>query len=297
MKQLAVICAAYASWDLWDSVYKQFYLNLPNFVSVYGKDSYALITGGSEGIGKGFADALASKGVNVILVARNKDKLEKAKQDIEKRFKVKVITHSMDLSKSSEHDYRALKSKTDAVDVSLLVNNAGMISGSKLRDYSHDEVEKIISLNCTSAVHLMKLYLPNLENRGFRSGVINVGSSFGVSPMPYCSLYSATKVFGSFMAIGTSEEYRESVDFLSYQPSTVSTPGTKFDQSWRAETVDDAVLAALKDLGRKRYTYGTIKHTFIALVLKVVPDSVLLHVLYRKLEKVYKDRQGSQGNR
>lgn len=293
MKRLAIICAAYASWDLWDSIYKQYYVTLPTFISVYGKDSYALITGGSEGIGKGFADALASKGINVILVARNKEKLEKAKEDIEKRFKVKVITHSMDLSQSSEQNFRALKSKTDAVDVSFLINNAATICGKKLRDFTHDEVERVVSLNCTSVVHLMQLYLPQLEKRGYRSAVINVGSSSGVSPMPFCSLYSSTKVFSSYIAIGTSEEYRNTVDFLSFMPSTVSTPSSKFDQSWRAETVDDAVLAALKDLGRKRYTYGTVKHTFICLLLKVIPDSILLNALYTKLEKLYKDRQGS----
>jgi 17beta-estradiol 17-dehydrogenase / very-long-chain 3-oxoacyl-CoA reductase len=287
----------YVTWDFWDGLYKKFYLNLPNFVSIYGRGSYALITGGSDGIGKGFAEVLASKGMNLILVSRSQSNLEKLKSELEQKYKVQVLIHSLDLSQASESDFQKLQSKTSKVDISMLINCAGQMNLKKVTDFSHQEIEKIVSLNCSSVVHMMNLYLPQLSKRDYRSAVINLGSSMAVSPVPYCSLYSSTKVFNHYMSLGSSEEFRNHVDFLSFMPSTVTTPGTGYDKSWRAESPEDVVVAALKDLGRKRVSYGTLKHTCICLLSKLIPDSVLLNLLYGKIENIVKSREKAAGNK
>ena len=280
----------YLTYDMGYEVYKKFAVRLPNFHSVYGHGSYALITGATEGIGKGFAEILASRGMNLVLVSRSSFKLQTLADELEEKYKVKTLIHAIDLSTAKEKEYKDLKKKTDAVDVSILINNAGQVSYKKTADFSYGEIEKLVNLNSVSVLHLLNMYLPHLQNRGYRSAIINLSSSLAVRPMPYLTLYSSTKAFDHYLSIGLSEEYKDSIDILSFQPATVTTRGTKFDSSWRSETVEDSVTGALKDLGVRRTTHGTLKHQFFATLIKTVPEFLRLNKGYEFLEKIGKSR-------
>lgn len=282
--------ASYVTYDIWYEVYKKFWVNLPNFASVYGHGSYAIITGATEGIGKGFAEVLASRGMNLVLVSRSSFKLQTLADELEDKYKIKTLIHAIDLSTAKEKDYKDLKKKTDAVDVSMLINNAGQVSYKKTTDFSFGEIEKLVTLNSVSVIHLLNIYLPHLQSRGYRSAIINLSSLLAVKPMPYLTLYSSTKAFDHYLSIGLSEEYKDSIDILSFQPSTVTTRGTNFDSSWRSETVQNSVTGALKDLGVRKTTHGTIKHQLFASLLQILPESIRLNKGYETLEKIGKSR-------
>lgn len=267
---------AYCTYDIWYEIYKKYYVPLPNFISVYGPGSYVIVTGATEGIGKGFAEVLASKGMNLVLVSRTQYKLEVLAEELTEKYKVKTITHAIDLSNASEKDYKELKKKTDKVDVSMLINNAGIISLKTIENLNRSEIEKIVTLNSLSVIYMLNMYLPQLKNRGYRSAIINMSSHLAVRPMPHVVLYSSTKAFNHYLSVGLSEEYRDSIDILSFQPSTISTKGANFDSSWRSVTVEESVTGALKDLGVRKTTHGTIKHQLFASFIQFLPEQIRL---------------------
>ena len=154
----------------------------------------ALITGGSVGIGAALADVFASHGQDLILVARNREKLDARATAIRARFGVGVTCLAEDLSDPSGprrlHD--AVTSLN--LDVDYLVNNAGMGLYGKFATTNLDAELKMIQLNVTSVVDLTKRLLPGMIDRG-RGRILNVASTAAFVPGPWMSVYYATKAF------------------------------------------------------------------------------------------------------
>jgi short-subunit dehydrogenase len=97
---------------------------------LYGKGSWVVITGGSDGIGYGFAQELAKLGFNMVLIARNKKKLKDTAIFLAGRYKIEVITIQKDFTKTYESDfYDEIMEKISHLDVSILVNNVGTAVG------------------------------------------------------------------------------------------------------------------------------------------------------------------------
>jgi uncharacterized protein len=153
---------------------------------------YALIAGGSKGIGFAIAHALAKRSYNLILVARHLDKLEEAKEFLERQFNVSVFILSKDLSKPEIPDQIRDFCNAHNLKVELLCNVAG-IGGAK--DYLSVPVSEnryMIHLNIESTIALTNQMLPILE-RNKMAFILNVGSLAGFAPIPVKNLYSATK--------------------------------------------------------------------------------------------------------
>ena len=154
----------------------------------------ALITGGSVGIGGALADVFAAHGHDLILVARNREKLEARGRDIHSRFGVEVTCLPEDLTDAAS-PARLQKAITDnGLDVQYLVNNAGVgLYGRFVKTDLNAEL-KMIQLNVTSVVDLTKRLLPSMVDRG--SGrILNVASTAAFVPGPWMSVYYATKAF------------------------------------------------------------------------------------------------------
>jgi short-subunit dehydrogenase len=148
----------------------------------------ALVTGASSGIGEQFARQLAARGNDLVLVARRADRLEKLAADLPTQ------AHVVPCDLTTEADSLPAKVAELGVEVDLLVNNAGF--GTSGRFLEHDakrDVEEI-RVNCEAVVVLTHAFLGPMVERG-RGGVINVASTAGMQPLPYESVYSATKAF------------------------------------------------------------------------------------------------------
>jgi short-subunit dehydrogenase len=151
------------------------------------KDKTVLISGASSGIGKSFAYLLASKGANVVLVARTKRKLDEIATAIQnnKKVKVNVITKDLSLPNSAEELYDEIKAKN--IDIDILINNAGFGKWGRFEDFSKAEYQQMIQLNITSLTELCHCFIDYLKLKS-ESGIINVGSTASFMPIPFSAV-------------------------------------------------------------------------------------------------------------
>ena len=160
----------------------------------------ALVTGASSGIGRDIARALASKGYDLVLVARNEQGLKQLAEELKAKEGITIETITMDLSVIE--NCKQLHQKVQ--DVDILVNNAGF---GDCGNFTKTSLEKEISMIDTNimAYHiLMKLYLIDMKKKG--SGkILNVASIAGFMPGPLMSTYYATKAY----IVRISESIRE----------------------------------------------------------------------------------------
>ncbi|HWY99256.1 MAG TPA: SDR family NAD(P)-dependent oxidoreductase, partial [Bacteroidia bacterium] len=125
--------------------------------------AYALITGGSKGIGKALAEKLAAKKYNILLVARSENLLKENAAELEKKFGVKTDFFVADISTQDSAKKIADWCNSKNYDVSLLINNAGYGLGGAFSALSLDEQLNMMQLNMQSLVQLTHLMLPILK--------------------------------------------------------------------------------------------------------------------------------------
>lgn len=157
-------------------------------------ENYILITGASSGIGYEMAKILASKHYNLILVARNLERLQDIKNELQNRNKIQVEIYQKDLSDSENAKALFAEIKARKFEVGILINNAGVGNYGEFVKTSLDEELKMIELNISSLVILTKLFVQDMVRN--KSGVVmNIASLLSFLPFPYYSVYSATKSF------------------------------------------------------------------------------------------------------
>ena len=155
----------------------------------------ALVTGASRGIGLSIARELAARGCpHLVLTARTESDLEALAAELSARHGTKTHIIAADLSEASAP--QTIKAATDTLGLSidLLVNNAGFGDYGSYGDRPLDRQERMIVVNCTALVALTRLYLPGLIARG-HGGIVNIASTAAFQPVPYMSVYGATKAF------------------------------------------------------------------------------------------------------
>ncbi len=154
----------------------------------------ALITGASNGIGLELAKVHASKGGNLVLVARNKAKLDELKAELEKQYKVSVYTIGKDLSAPQAAQEVYDETTKQNIKIDYLINNAGFGDFGMFVETDWNKELQMINLNITTLTHFTKLYLKDMVNR--RSGkIMNVASTAAFQSGPTMAVYYATKAF------------------------------------------------------------------------------------------------------
>jgi short-subunit dehydrogenase len=154
----------------------------------------ALITGASNGIGMELAKIHASNGDDLVLVARNKSKLDELKETLEKQFKISVYTIGRDLSEpnAAKEIYDETKGKHISID--YLINNAGFGDFGMFVETDWEKELQMINLNITTLTLMTKCYLQDMVKRG--SGkIMNVASTAAFQPGPTMAVYFATKAY------------------------------------------------------------------------------------------------------
>jgi short-subunit dehydrogenase len=154
--------------------------------------SWALVTGGSKGIGHSIAEALARRKYNILLVARNQIELAKAKEQLENRFQIQVEILSCDLflTESAKIIFDWCTDKN--IEINILCNAAGMGGSKDFPELPLSELRAMIRLNLESAVALSYMFIPHLKQTA-PSYILNIGSMAGFAPIPIKSLYASTK--------------------------------------------------------------------------------------------------------
>ncbi|WKN30915.1 SDR family oxidoreductase [Porifericola rhodea] len=156
--------------------------------------NYTLITGASNGIGAALARRCAQEGDNLILVARNQQALEELAEELESKHEIVVRVIAKDLlSPGAANDLYLLCQKNEWP-VRVLINNAGVGLWGKFHELSLEQMLEMMQLNQQLIVELSHFFLPMLKEVPY-AHILNVSSTAGFQPIPYFSVYAASKNF------------------------------------------------------------------------------------------------------
>lgn len=167
----------------------------------------ALVTGASSGLGAEFARQLATRGHDLVLVARSKDRLDALAGDLRQRHGVRADVFAHDLAAPGAAERIAADLATVGIAIDLLVNNAGFGTAGRFEEIPAGRDTDQLMVNVVSVVALTRLLVPAMLARG-GGGVINVGSTAGFQPSPYFAAYAAAKTFVLHFSLALREEHR-----------------------------------------------------------------------------------------
>jgi len=168
----------------------------------------ALITGASTGIGKEFAHIHAEKGGDMVIVARNQNKLEALKADLEDKYSVKVMVIARDLSLSEAPREIYDEVKAAGLEINFLINNAGFGGRGKFHERNWEQDLAMINLNITALTTLTRLFLPDFVKRN-EGRILNVSSTASLMPGPLQAVYFATKAYVTSFSNAIAEELHD----------------------------------------------------------------------------------------
>lgn len=180
------------------------YILPPVNFSKYGakQDSWAVITGASDGIGKEYAFQLAQKGFNIVLVSRTQSKLDLVATEIQTKFKTETKVVAFDATTDAPENYEQLSKAVEGLPVTVLINNVGQSHSIPVPflETSDDEMANIIKLNNIVTLKITKLLTPLIianakKQKGVRGLILTMGSFSGLVPTPYLAVYSGSKAF------------------------------------------------------------------------------------------------------
>ncbi len=255
-------------------------LSIP-FIDSVNSNSYALIGGGSKGIGYAIAEALAKRKFNLILIARHKDSLVAAKNKLESKYGVHVEIIQFDLSKKEAATEIANWCTEQNISLKMLCNVAGF-GGSK--DYGSlplDTLRYMVNLNVESCMALSLTLLPLLEKNA-PSYILNVSSMAAFAPIPAKNMYSATKsaiLFFSYSLRYQLKEKNISVSVLCPGP-VYTKPEIKSETKRQLGWLGDQMavsparvgeIAIRKTLNKKLLIIPGALNKRLALIIRILP--------------------------
>ena len=226
-----------------------FHAARPTLRARYGE--WALVSGASAGIGAEFARALARDGMSCVLTARRADRLQALAGELESAFAVKTRVVAIDLGQPGGAD-RLCDAVAD-LDIAVVINNAGYGLAGSFDGQDANRLAAMVELNCVAPVVITKRLLPRLQSRG-RGGIIIVSSTAGHQPVPFNSVYGATKAFDLVFGEALWAELQGTgVDVLVVQPGPTATEfqAVAGETAHEGEPPAQVVGVALNALGRQ----------------------------------------------
>lgn len=197
-------------------------------------NAFALVTGASGGIGLEFARQLAAQGWNLMLAARRFVALKELATELESAYGIQAIPLQADLSLPGAAE-ELFAAATARGPVGILVNNAGIGIFGLCEDMASEDVQRMVTLNCTSLTVLSNLFARHMKARG-EGYILNVSSVAGNWPEPFFASYAATKAYVTSYSAALSCELRKSgVSVSCLLPGFVA---TSFDDNARITSSD-----------------------------------------------------------
>ena len=261
--------------------------------------TYTLITGASKGIGYEFAKIFASRGHNLILVARSKDLLEEIKKEFEKKYKVEVIVIVQDLAEELASKKIFTKIKESELIVDVLINNAGFGDYQEFVNSSYDKNMNMIEVNIKALTAMTHLFLPDMIDRN-NGKILNIGSIGSFFPGPYMSVYYATKAYVLSFTEALSEELKNTnIVVACLCPGTTDTnffhvanaDNSPMVQLLKPVEPKDVALYGYKRLMKKKVvSIHGFKNRFLVFCNRIVSRKGVRKIVY-KIQKKRKTKQ------
>ncbi len=169
---------------------------------------HTVITGASKGLGKQFAIECAKRKMNLILIALPNENLDKLCKDLESNYPIRVFCYEIDLTDRKTVEQLA-QSINEKYLIDMLINNAGIGGTQIFTDSPIDYLDSMIQLNIRAMTLLTRLLLPNLQSQT-KAYLLNVSSLAAFSPVPYKTIYPASKAFIHHFTRGLEAELADS---------------------------------------------------------------------------------------
>ena len=265
-----------------------------NFKQKYGP--WAVIAGGSQGIGEAFARLLGQKGINLVLIARRKQVLEKLAKDLEKELKINVRTVAIDLAE--ENVIEIVSEKTQDIEVNMMIYNAAVELMGPFFRHELDNHLQSLYVNCRGLIMFVEHYGRLMQKRK-KGGMIIISSMSCLSGTPWIANYSATKAFDTNLGEALwGELKKDNIDVITCVAGNTDTP------NYRANNPDDPKFIVtlkpmdpmklaketLTKLGKKpSFSPGRMNKFFTFTVRKLLSRKQAVEFGGKNLEDMFKE--------
>lgn len=242
---------------------------------------FAIITGASRGIGAEYARELACQGHDLLLVARDEERLSKLSLELKTNYSVHAHVSILDLAQPQSAHQLFVAAREYRQTPDLLIHNAGFGLYGEFVSHSLPKIQQMLQLHIQSVVESTRLFLPGMIELGSGS-IINVSSIAGMLPIPYFAEYAATKAFlNSFSEALAEEVHSTGVHIQACCPGQTKTDfhasaGFRPSSPMSMQTASQVVqvsLAALKN--KQRVVTIGWQGTLSSLLTKLVPRKIL----------------------
>ena len=243
----------------------------------------AIITGASGGIGYEIALLFAKRKIDVLIVARNKQKLNDIKLEIEQQFKINVYCVATDLSISDGLVDIDNCVKSNNLSVTYLVNNAGFGDYGFFTERSMEKYSEMLGINVFSLTELTYYYAKQMIKNG-KGKILNVASTAGIQPDPYFAVYGASKAYVISLTEAIHKEFEKTgVTATVLSPGATKTEFMERADMNNAKLYDSGVMSAkeVAEVGFKGMMKGKLhvipgfKNRILAFFSSITPSSKL----------------------
>ena len=265
---------------------------LNRFQEAYGHRPWALVTGGSSGMGLEYARQLAEIGCNLLLVSNQKEELQNTALDLKRDKAIQVVPHFQDLAIETAAEELLAFCQTEDLQIDILINNAGMFFFEELTTDNEAKALTMLRLHVFTSTKLCILFGEEMKKRSC-GYIINMSSMAAKLPCPGIAIYSATKAYLKSFSKSLYFEMRPyGVGVTTVCPAAIATPLYKLKPSLLNLGVKIGLIGtpqwlvrkALKGMMRKKRMVkpGLMNHYLPPLI------AILPHGLVNKIWQKYK---------
>jgi len=266
-----------------------------------GYGPWALVAGGSTGLGAAYVRELASRGLNVVAVARNGEKLAGLKAECEAKHQVEIRTLVLDLLDSGAFD--RVVDATKELDIGLLVYNAAFPNAGVFLDRGVELQRSVVTLNCLRPMELTHHFGSLMKARG-KGGIILMSSLTAFNGSPYVANYGATKAFNMILGEGLWYELKQNgIDMTVCCAGVITTPNFDEGFSGKASLIEPPKMSpeevarrAAEMLGRKAVFVPGGMNSFLSFIMRrLMSRRAAVKLMAKTVEDLsIEDRQAEQ---
>jgi short-subunit dehydrogenase len=253
----------------------------------------ALVTGASSGLGETFAEMLAARGANLVLVARTGSRLEALAARLRSAHRIQADVIAADLTDPGAPASVHAQAQSRGLRVNLLVNNAGFALGGAFLEHELRDEEDQIAVNVTALTALSHLFGRDMAGFGRNAGIINIASNAAFQPLPYSAVYAASKAYVLLFSEALGRELvRQGPHVLVVCPGQVRT--RFWDRLGSAlptdamDTPERIVTETLAAFERRRAVLipGRVGNRLQAFATRFMPRAAMIRIAERASRKI-----------